>query len=114
MFNGGPNATSPAFLLPDSTNAGTASRNLVRGFGDFQVNLAIQRELRFPYHLDLQLRGEAFNIFNHPDFGYVDPVINDALFGQAILTLNQSFGSGGPLYQPGGPRCLQGSIRLHF
>jgi hypothetical protein len=28
--------------------------------------------------------------------------------------LNQSFGSAGPLYEPGGPRSLQFSVRLHF
>ncbi len=114
MFNGGPNVTNPAFGLPAGSAAGNAPRNLLRDFGDFQVNAGIRREIYLYRRLDLQLRAESFNLFNHPTFGYVDPVLSNALFGQATLLLNQSFGSTGPLYEPGGPRSLQFSVRLHF
>ena len=114
MFNGGPNVTNPAFGLPAGSAAGNAPRNLPRDFGDFQVNAGIRREIYLYRRLNLQLRAESFNLFNHPTFGYVDPVLSNALFGQATLLLNQSFGSTGPLYEPGGPRSLQFSVRLHF
>jgi hypothetical protein len=113
-FNGGPGATSPAFLLPSGSTAGNAPRNLVRDFGDFQINAAIGRELHFSDWLNLNLRVEAFNLFNHPSLGYIDPILTNQLFGQATLLLNQSFGPSGPLYQQGGPRSLQFSARLHF
>lgn len=114
IFNGGPNVTNPAFGLPAGSAAGNAPRNQLRGFGDFQVNAAIRREIYLYHRLNLQLRAESFNLFNHPTFGYVDPVLSNELFGQATLLLNQSFGSTGPLYEPGGPRSLQFSVKLHF
>jgi hypothetical protein len=114
IFNGGPNASNPAFVLPETSQPGNASRNIVRGFGDFQLNAALRRELHIHKSWTLQFRAEAFNITNHPDLGYIDPRITDELFGQAQLQLNQSFGSPGSLYQPGGPRSLQLSLRLHF
>jgi hypothetical protein len=114
MFNGGPNATNPAFSLPSGTLAGNAPRNQLRSFGDYQVNVAIRWQIHLYGRFNLQMRGDSFNILNHPDLGFVDPVLSNALFGQATVMLNQSFGSAGPLYEPGGPRSLQFSVRLHF
>jgi hypothetical protein len=62
----------------------------------------------------MQLRLETFNLFNHPDLGYVDPHLTDELFGQSTLMLNQSFGPTGSLYQQGGPRSIQFMLRLTF
>ena len=113
-LNGGPYASNPAFVLPDITAAGNAARNMVRAFGDNQINVAIRRELHLYDRFGLQARVEAYNLFNHPDFGYIDPSLTDALFGQPTLMLNQSFGPSGSLYAPGGPRSLQVALRLHF
>jgi hypothetical protein len=114
VFNGGPNLTNPAFTLPIGSAAGNAPRNVLRDFGDYQVNAAIRRDIHISDRLNLHLRADAFNLFNHPDLGLIDPVLSDQLFGQATLLLNQSLGSGGPLYEPGGPRSLQFSARFHF
>ena len=114
MFNGGPNVTSPAFVLPNDSSEGNAPRNVARDFGDFQINAAFRRDIHLYRSFNMQMRAEAFNIFNHPDLGYIDPVLTNQLFGQATLLLNQSLGSSGPLYQPGGPRSVQVSLRLHF
>jgi len=113
-FNGGPNAMDPAFVLPGGSGPGDAPRNQVRDFGDYQFNAAFQRELHLYKEFNLQMRAEAFNVFNHANFGYVDPVLTNQFFGQATLLLNQSLGSSGPLYQPGGPRSIQALLRLHF
>ncbi len=83
-------------------------------FGDEQVNIAVCRELSLSDRLHLQLRAEAYNLFNHPDLGYIEPALTDLLFGQATLMLNQSFGPTGSLYEPGGPRSIQVALRLHF
>ncbi len=114
ILNGGPYANNPAFSIPSGMTQGNAPRNVVRGFGAIQANIAAQRE--FPIHdrLSLQFRAETFNIFNHPNFGYVDPFITDALFGRSIEMLNQSFGSTGALYQQGGPRSVQFALKLTF
>jgi hypothetical protein len=62
----------------------------------------------------VQLKGEAFNILNHPNYGYIDPTITDFLFGQSTRMLNQSFGGSGALYQQGGPRSVQLGLRFLF
>jgi hypothetical protein len=36
MFNGGQDAADPAFVLPDGTAQGDASRNFVRGFPELR------------------------------------------------------------------------------
>jgi hypothetical protein len=114
MLNGVPYVTDPAFTLPATGAPGNATRNMLRGFGDNELNIAIRREVYLHNRLNLQFRAEAYNLFNHPDLGYIDPSITDQLFGQATLMLNQSFGPTGSLYEPGGPRSLQISLRLHF
>lgn len=114
VLNGGPYVTNPAFTLPATDAPGNATRNMLRGFGDNELNIAIRREVHLHDRLNLQFRAEAYNLFNHPDLGYIDPSITDQQFGQATLMLNQSFGPTGSLYEPGGPRSLQISLRLHF
>lgn len=113
-LNGGPYATNPAFVLPDIGSAGNASRNMLRGFGANQFNVAVRREIPLFDGFGVQLRAETYNLFNHPDFGYIDPSLTDALFGQPTLMLNQSFGPSGSLYEPGAPRSVQVSVRVHF
>jgi hypothetical protein len=113
-FNGGPDASDPAFTLPAGTDPGNAPRNMVRDFNYEQINAALAKDFHLPRHIDLHLRAEAFNLFNHQGFGYIDPVVTNQLFGQATLLLNQSLGTDGPLYQPGGPRSIQFSTRIQF
>ncbi len=114
IFNGGVNATNPAFSLPDGGQQGDAPRNLVRGFGTVQGNFAVRQTLRVHDQLNLQFRVEIFNVFNHPSFGYIDPSLSDAFFGQSTKMLDQSFGASGALYNQGGPRVVQLGIKLAF
>jgi len=114
VANGGPFASSPAFTLPAATAAGNAPRNILRGYGNYQINIALRHNFELRDKVFLQMRGEAYNILNHPVLGYIDPSLTNALFGHSTLMLNQSFGPSGSLYQPGGPRTLQLSMRLNF
>jgi hypothetical protein len=114
QFPGGRLLNPAAFAYPAVENPGNAPRNFARGFGESQVNFAARREFPFSERVHLQFRAEAFNIFNHPNFGYVDPNLNDATFGQATQTLNQSLGTVASQYQQGGPRSMQFALRLAF
>jgi Carboxypeptidase regulatory-like domain len=114
VFNGGGIMNNPAFSLPSGIAPGDAPRNLLRGFGAGQVNIAARREFALHDNLHMQIEGATFNIFNHPNFGYIDPYLTDALFGQATKLLNESFGNTGALYQQGGPRSTQFSIKFVF
>jgi hypothetical protein len=114
QYPGGRSINPTAFALPSGTSLGNAPRNFARGFGENEVNFAIRKS--FPIHdrLQLQFRAEAFNVFNHPNFGFINPYYGGALFGQATETLASSIGGLTSLYQQGGPRSLQFSLRLQF
>jgi Carboxypeptidase regulatory-like domain/TonB dependent receptor/TonB-dependent Receptor Plug Domain len=114
IFNGGINAANPAFALPQGDAQGDAPRNLVRGFSALQGNVGVRRTFHLHDALNLQVGGEMFNVTNHPNFGYIDPYLPDLLFGQPTKLLNQSFGTTGSIYQQGGPRSMQISLRLTF
>jgi Carboxypeptidase regulatory-like domain/TonB-dependent Receptor Plug Domain len=114
MFNGGLNAGDPALALPDAPAPGDAPRNLLRGFPEVQGNFGIRQTYQLRERLSMQLKIEAFNVFNHPNFGYIDPSFSDLLFGQSTKMLDQSFGNAGALYNQGGPRALQVSVKATF
>jgi hypothetical protein len=118
QYPGGRSINPAAFSNPPPGGSGDAPRNFLRGFGAWQMDLALRREFPIHENLRLQFRAEAFNIFNHPNFGQ----INSSLcapgpfcqFGQATGTLATSLGVLSPLYQMGGPRSLQFALKLTF
>jgi hypothetical protein len=108
-------AFTGAFLPPSTVRQGTEGRNDIRGFGLTQVDLSISRRFPITEHLNLQFRADAFNVFNHPNFANPS---GDFASGttelQAASMLNQGLGGLNPLFQEGGPRSLQLSLRLVF
>jgi hypothetical protein len=111
---GGRAINPKAFALPASGDYGDAGRNSARGFGAWQMDMTVRRDFPIYERLKLQFRAEAFNIFNHPNFGFVDPFFGDATFGQATGTLASTLGVLSPLYQTGAPRSLQFALKLTF
>ena len=99
---------------------GDFGRNVLRAFGAWQADLALQRQFHLTENVALRFRTEFFNIFNHPNFGFPDNTLTDGQFGQSTKTLASSLGSGGanggfsPLYQVGGPRSIQFALKLEF
>jgi hypothetical protein len=114
QYPGGRIINRAAFGLPSTGVVGNAPRNFVRGFGSAQINFAARREFHLSDRLSAQFRAEAFNILNHPNFGYVDPTYANATFGQATKMLNQSLGTVASQYQQGGPRSMQFAVKLVF
>jgi len=78
------------------------------------MDMAVRRE--FPIHerLKLQFRAEAFNIFNHPNFGTINAGLGQQTFGETTSTLANSLGILSPLYQMGGARSMQFALKLLF
>ncbi len=121
---GGRRFNPAAFAVPPLGRQGTLGRNVLRGFPVYQVDLALRRQFNLTERIKLQLRAEAFNLFNHPNFG--DPggfqgnFLPHPFFGQSTVMLGKSLGSGGaaggfnPLYQLGGPRSIQLAVRLSY
>ena len=114
QYPGGRAINPAAFQLPPSGQDGDAPRNFVRGFGMWQINIAVRREFPIYERLRLQFRAEAFNVLNHPNFGYVNPYLTDATFGRATQMLNSSLGTLASQYQQGGPRSMQFALKLLF
>jgi Carboxypeptidase regulatory-like domain len=108
-----------AFAAPGSTGRPLA-RNALRGFGMWQADVGLRRRFALTERVQLQLRAEVFNVFNHPSFGNPVGDLGSGLFGQSIQTLAGSLGSGGvngglsPAYQIGGTRSMQLGLRLQF
>jgi len=119
-YPGGKIFNSAAFSAPPIGQQGGFGRNVLRGFGAWQADVAIQRQFALTDKVGLRFRAELFNLFNHANFGPPDNVLTDALFGRSTQTLAGSLGSGGanggvsPLYQIGGPRSIQLALKLVF
>jgi hypothetical protein len=118
QYPGGRSINPDAFVLPAPGTVGNAPRNLARGFGAWQMDLAVHRTFALHEGLKLQFRAESFNILNHPNFGLVNPNYcapgPGCTFGQATATLAQSLGVLSSVYQTGGPRSMQLSLKLLF
>lgn len=120
QYPGGKIFNRPAFSAAPTGQQGDFGRNVLRGFGAWQVDLAAQRRFRVTEKVGLVFRSEFFNILNHPNFGSPSGDLSSPMFGRSTQTLANSLGSGGasggfnPLYQIGGPRSIQLVARLQF
>lgn len=110
----GGRALNPLAFTSVNSGIGDVPRNFARGFGAWQMDLAVRREFPIYERLKLQFRAEAFNIFNHPSFGNINPYTYQNTFGQATGTLANSLGILSPLYQMGGPRSMQFALKIIF
>lgn len=117
---GGRRLNRAAFVAPTETRQGTLGRNAIRGFGMWQVDVAVRRNLQVSQRATVQMRAEIFNVLNRPNFGDPNGNLTSGLFGVSTSTLATSLGAGGlnggfnPLYQVGGPRSVQLGVKLLF
>ena len=111
---GGREINRAAFQVPPSGQSGDFGRNQVRGLGAWEQDFALRREFPLYENLRLQFRAEAFNIFNHPNFGTIQTLLSAPNFGQATNILSAQLGGISPLYQIGGPRSLQLALKIVF
>ena len=120
QYPGGKIFNKAAFTVPPKGQQGNFGRNVLRGFGAWQADLALQRQFRVTEKVGLRFRAEFFNIFNHPNFGNPNNTLANPIFGHSTQTLASSLGSGGanggfnPLYQIGGSRSIQLALKLQF
>ena len=119
QYPGGKIFNIAAFTVPPKGQQGDFGRNVLRGFGATQVDLAVQRQFHITEQLELRFRAEFFNIFNHPNFGSPTNTLSSPLFGYSSQMLASSLAGGSnagfnPLYQIGGPRSIQLALKLQF
>lgn len=120
---GGRRFNAAAFATPAAGRQGTLGRNVMRSFHMLQTDLGVRRDFRLRERLRLEWRGDFFNLFNQANFG--DP--NGTLAGgntvnpsfglsSTMLSRSLSTGAGGlnSLFQVGGPRSIQFSLKVAF
>jgi hypothetical protein len=108
------NAFTP--IPSTSTVDGNAGRNSARGFAAAQADMTLRRDFPFNERVGLQFRAEAYNILNHPVYGAIYNSLSDgpSLFGLTYNTESSQLGGLSSIYQVGGPRSMQVSLKLHF
>lgn len=114
-FNDRPNLVGQAKLSnpsPDrwfSTNAfafqpfgsfGSSGRNILDGPGYENVNFSLVKNTALRDNLNLQLRAEFFNLFNHPNFDLPDNFLGSPTFGRVLSAQS--------------PRHIQFGLKLLF
>jgi hypothetical protein len=114
---GGRRLNPTAFVVP-ANRQGDLGRNTLRAFDLIQLDLSARRSFRLTERFGLLLRADMFNLLNHPNFASPTSTIGSGLFGQSTALANTQLGYGlsglNPLFQLGGPRSIQLSLRLQF
>ncbi|MGH9521806.1 MAG: carboxypeptidase regulatory-like domain-containing protein [Terriglobales bacterium] len=89
-----------AFIAPPPGQYGDAGRNTIRGPHTTSFNMSLSKTIQLGDVRGLDLRIEANNVFNMPQYGAIDTNVNSRTFGQVL-----SMGS---------MRKLQLLARFHF
>jgi hypothetical protein len=116
---GGKLLNRAAFSTPANGEQGNLGRNVLRGFDAMQTDLAVRRQIPIGDRYSVQLRLDAFNALNHPNFANPSSQqgadFQSPYFGVATQ-MRYAGGGGGmnPSQTSGGPRSVQFSLRLQF
>jgi hypothetical protein len=73
-----------AFVVPPYGTFGNAGRNILEGPGYQNVNLGITKYLPLAGDTRLQIRAEAFNLFNRTNFNLPDAFVGSPTFGRVV------------------------------
>jgi Carboxypeptidase regulatory-like domain/TonB-dependent Receptor Plug Domain len=106
-----------AFSLPAGPD-GDLGRDAVYGPGFWNIDFSLTKDTHLTERLNMQLRAEFFNIFNHPQFalpgGVISPGMPLAACGGCFSTQTPDVAQGNPGLGGGGPRVLQFAARFTF
>jgi hypothetical protein len=90
-----------AFRAPAPFTFGNAGRNILPGPGNALIDTALSKSFALNEAVRLLIRGEVFNVFNHPNFGIPGPYPD---FGPFF----------GKIFSTGDPRRFQFGARIEF
>jgi len=113
--------------LSGSRHFGDLRRTSLRGPSFKEFNFSVFKNTPITERVNLELRAEFFNIFNHPNFAnpllpnfIADPAVNgiDPVTGRGVgyysLTATGDVGIGNPFLGGGGPRGIQFAAKFTF
>jgi hypothetical protein len=101
--NGKPAFNVALFTLPDLGHIGTAARRFFCGPGMANFDVALHKNVRLAESRSLELRLEAFNVFNHAQF-----------YGPAAVNGNISSAGFGQIVNSAAPRLVQLAAKFSF
>ena len=90
-----------AFTIPAQYTYGNSGRNILRADHLITVDMTLKKSFLFGEVRRLEVRGEAFNIANHPTFAAPNATIGTAAAGTITSTLNAN-------------RTLQVALKFYF
>lgn len=73
-----------AFALPTVGQFGDAGRNTIIGPRSLVFNMSLAKSFRLRDTMNLEVRADATNVFNTPQFTGIDTVVNSPTFGRVI------------------------------
>jgi hypothetical protein len=93
--------TISSYGIPAAYTYGNAGRDTLRGPGRTNLDVSLFKSFTLHEQTRLEFRAEAFNVFNHPQFGLPNPNIGNGQAGSITSIV-------------GNPRQLQMSLRIQF
>ncbi len=119
-------ASGDSNCLSGTRHFGNLGRNALRGPYFKEFNFSVFKDTQITERVNLQLRAEFFNLFNHPNFAnpvlpnfIADPGVNGIGSngrgtGYYALTATGDVGIGNPFLGGGGPRGIQFAAKITF
>ena len=92
--------STSAFAFAFPGQFGNAGRNIVDGPGYQNVNVSLLKDTNLSEDVNLQIRAEFFNLFNHPNFNLPDNFLGSPTFGRITSARD--------------PRHIQFGVKLLF
>src|SRR5579863_7797629 len=103
-----------AFAQPAFGTFGDLGRDSIYGPGLRNVDFSVTKNTRLTERVNLQLRAEFFNIFNHPNFALPAGSINPGVAPAGQISQTPDVAQGNPGLGGGGPRVVQLAAKFIF
>jgi hypothetical protein len=118
----GGRAFNPAAFVINLDSQGDLGRNALRGFDLVDTDFSARRKFVLTERFSVLFRADLFNLFNHPSFASPVSDPGEGTFGLSTSMANGFLGGGGAganygqnsVFQTGGPRSVQLSLKLQF
>jgi hypothetical protein len=103
-----------AFTDPPLGTFGNLGRNAIYGPKYWNVDFSLSKSTALTERVNLQLRAELFNIFNHPNFALPNFFVSPGSPAQGLITQTPDQAQTNPGLGGGGPRVIQLAAKFVF
>jgi hypothetical protein len=111
---GGCYASGGTIVTPPAPGTfGNMRRNVVYGPGFVNLDFSVIKDFKFGERFSLQLRGEVFNLLNHPNFADPDHDLSDGSAGTfGVAQFTPDVAASNPVIGSGGSRHIQVGAKI--